>query len=73
MGSDVNILPCPFCGNADIHAEEVAPAVYAVCCPECSAIGPMWHGEQDAAWPDLEALASNATPEQARRAWERRI
>ncbi len=37
----ITILPCPFCGHDDVEIEEVSISEFAVCCPECSCIGPV--------------------------------
>ena len=39
------ILPCPFCGNADVVVDEVKPNVIAITCDECQMIGP--HADLD--------------------------
>ena len=39
--STITILPCPFCGHDDVEIEEVSLSEFAVCCPECSRIGPL--------------------------------
>ena len=36
------IHPCPFCGYVDVEVGEVSPNVFAIGCPECEAIGPLW-------------------------------
>lgn len=38
------IHDCPFCGYSDIEIDEVELGTFAICCPECQAIGP--HGAQ---------------------------
>lgn len=35
------IHDCPFCGHSDVEIDEVQPYEYAICCPECRAIGPI--------------------------------
>lgn len=35
------IMPCPFCDFADVQIDEVYANGYAICCPECEAIGPI--------------------------------
>jgi Lar family restriction alleviation protein len=39
------ILPCPFCGNADVVVDEVKQNVIAITCEECQVIGP--HADLD--------------------------
>ena len=36
----ITILPCHFCGHDDVELDEVDMRCFAVCCPECEAIGP---------------------------------
>lgn len=55
---DVQILPCPFCGDTDPAIDEIDSDVWAVCCNECLAIGPHQDGAQ--------------TTEQAIEKWNRR-
>lgn len=37
-----HIEPCPWCNSSHevLQIDEVQPSVWAVCCPECGAIGP---------------------------------
>lgn len=35
------VMPCPFCGHDDVELDEVDVGCFAVCCPECEAIGPV--------------------------------
>lgn len=35
------IKPCPFCGWHDVELDEIDRQCYAVCCPDCEAIGPV--------------------------------
>jgi Lar family restriction alleviation protein len=35
------IEDCPFCGHDDVEIDEIAPARFAVTCPECQCIGPV--------------------------------
>ena len=46
------ITPCPFCGHDDVEIDEVAIGEFAVDCPECRAIGPIFPAVMDAirAW-----------------------
>ena len=37
----ITIHACPFCGHDDVELDEVDVKCYAVCCPECEAIGPI--------------------------------
>lgn len=41
--------PCPFCGFDDVEIDEIDLGVYAVCCPECDAIGPWNYTSPEAA------------------------
>lgn len=35
------VMPCPFCGHDDVEIDEVDRGCFAVCCPECEAMGPV--------------------------------
>lgn len=37
----ITIHTCPFCGHDDVELDEVDLRCFAVCCPECEAIGPI--------------------------------
>lgn len=36
----ITINSCPFCGHEDVEIDEVTVGEFAICCPECRAIGP---------------------------------
>ena len=46
------INPCPFCGHDDVEIDEVDLHRFAVTCPECECIGPVFGAVMDAinAW-----------------------
>jgi Lar family restriction alleviation protein len=52
--------PCPFCGAADVLAEEIDMGVYAVCCEACGVIGP--HGDGPFTEGDAVALWNSRHP-----------
>ena len=39
--SAITINPCPFCAYTDVEIDEIDLNCYAVCCPDCEAIGPV--------------------------------
>ncbi len=62
----VEMLPCPFCGSADLHAENDSSGYggWVILCdnPSCEATGPMGGGEQ-----------GSLTPDDAARKWNQRF
>lgn len=61
----ITIRPCPFCGHDDVEIDKTGIAEYAVCCPECRAIGPItghimesiaaWNGDTQKPHPTEDA------------------
>lgn len=45
----LTILPCPFCGFADVQIGEPEPGRIAIDCPECACIGPFGNSTEEAA------------------------
>jgi Lar family restriction alleviation protein len=59
------IQPCPFCGDARPHVDEVSPKEWAVLCNECGCVGPIeehGQGPRNAveAWNRRSALNAEA-------------
>ena len=58
---NITIHPCPFCGHDDVEIEEVSISEFAVCCPECRAIGPILPTVMEAIsfWNDRRLVPHN--------------